>query len=116
VAANHPSVVASSSGAAASSSETFPCPLCAKVSRNTNALQVHLNTQHGVTAGEVYGGTCPLCNHEGTPSGLGTHARMAHRVDGGVPALFREAVAAGDPYGVFAGRAAVIAGMLGATG
>lgn len=97
-------------------SMAHPCPLCAKVMASTNALQVHLNTQHGTTAGEVFGGTCPVCNHEGTPTGLGTHARMAHGVDGGVPALFREAVRRGDPYGVMAARAEVVARMLGATG
>jgi hypothetical protein len=117
IATGHPSsVAASSSEAVTPLSTSHPCPLCARVSPSTNALQVHLNTQHNTTAGEVFGGVCPVCNHEGTPQGLGVHARMGHKVDGGVPALFREAVAAGDPYGVVAARTAVVARMLGATG
>jgi hypothetical protein len=70
-------------------------------------VTLHLRAAHNTTGTAVYGGTCPVCNHDGAPAGLGTHGRTAHGATS-VHALFAMATAAGDPHGVITSRAQAI--------
>lgn len=87
---------------------TLVCPLCASELANSDSLGTHLRAMHHTTGQAVYGGTCPVCNHDGSPRGLGTHAGQAHSISS-VALLFAQAQAEGDPHGVVAGRAKVLA-------
>jgi len=84
------------------------CPLCAAPSASSGSLGHHLRSQHQTTGADVYGGVCPVCNHDGAPRGLGTHAGTAHGISS-VPALFAVADSQGDPHGVVASRARLLA-------
>ena len=84
------------------------CPLCSAQRRDTDSMSRHLKNDHGLVPGAVYGGTCPVCNHAGSPQGLGTHANQAHGIRG-VATLFAQAQADGDPHGVVASRAHTLA-------
>jgi hypothetical protein len=89
----------------------YACPLCGHAPPSGHALTIHFRSVHNMTGGDVYGGRCPLCTHDGTPNGLGVHARAVHGVEGegAVAALFAQATATGDPYGVLAARAEDVA-------
>jgi hypothetical protein len=68
---------------------------------SVGAYNAHV-VRHGfATAGESYGGTCPLCGESGWEA-LGRHAK-AHQIES-VFELFQSAIAAGDPHGVVAER------------
>jgi hypothetical protein len=84
------------------------CPLCSAPAASADSLGGHLRTQHQTTGQVVYGGVCPVCNHDGSPRGLGTHAGQAHGISS-VAALFAVADSQGDPHGVVAARAAALA-------
>jgi hypothetical protein len=83
------------------------CPLCDHVSVSAGALTAHVGSQHQTTLTTLYGGTCPVCAHEGDARGLGTHANKGHQV-GSAAALFALAQSQGDPHGVIAGRALAV--------
>lgn len=91
-------------------SEGLPlvCPMCGHSSPNAAALGVHVGAQHQTNLTTLYGGTCPLCNHQGDPRGLGTHAVRAHQLTSAAE-LFAIAHSQGDPHGVIAARALAVA-------
>lgn len=90
--------------AATAAPGSFACPLgCDHTTATPHGMGQHLRATHGRTASEVFGGTCPLCNHVGTAAGMGVHARLSHG-SGSVYALFAQATAEGDPHGVIASR------------
>lgn len=84
------------------------CPLCASTLANADSLGTHLRTQHQTNGVAVYGGTCPVCNHDGDARGLGTHGSKAHNTTS-TAALFALAQEQGDPHGVIASRTQVLA-------
>jgi len=84
------------------------CPLCQHPSASGDALGHHLRLMHSTTTMAVYGDTCPLCGHQGTARGLGSHGGHAHSISG-TAALFAAAQQQGDPYGVIASRVAAMA-------
>jgi hypothetical protein len=84
------------------------CPLCASEMANRDSLATHLRAMHQTTGTAVYGGVCPVCNHDGSARGLGTHAMRQHHLDSAA-ALFALASSQGDPHGVVAARAAALA-------
>lgn len=84
------------------------CPLCSGEMASGDSMGHHLRSQHQTTGTEVYGGVCPVCNHDGSARGLGTHAGQAHAISS-VAGLFAVAQSQGDPHGVIAARAAALA-------
>ncbi len=84
------------------------CPLCSSTMATGDSLGHHLRSQHQTTGTAVYGGVCPVCNHDGSARGLGTHAGQAHGISS-VAALFAVADSQGDPHGVVASRARLLA-------
>jgi hypothetical protein len=84
------------------------CPLCQGIFSTPDSLGVHTRMQHGRKLTDLYGGTCPVCAHQGDPRGLGTHGARHHQSPSAAH-LFALAQQQGDPHGVLAARAEAVA-------
>lgn len=84
------------------------CPLCEQPAASADSLGHHLRAMHNTTTMAVYGDTCPVCGHQGTARGLGSHGGHAHGISG-TASLFALAQQQGDPYGVISSRVAAMA-------